>query len=129
MNRIFLSIQLLCTITAWSQTKQNVDFTTGDAHLKFDISQRKVLGSVVYNMQVHAMTDSVYIDAKNMHIKQIKINDQIVKYNYNRKKIALYTGYKEGENNVNIQYEAVPKAAIYWKGNGTDLQIWTQMKK
>lgn len=126
MNRIFLSIQLLCTITAWSQTKQNVDFTTGDAHLKFDISQRKVLGSVVYNMQVHAMTDSVYIDAKNMHIKQIKINDQIVKYNYNRKKIALYTGYKEGKNNVNIQYEAVPKAAIYWKGNGTDLQIWTQ---
>lgn len=126
MKQHLLTLGLLSVISAHGQQTDKVDFLTGDANIKFDISQRKVIGSVNYQMQVNQSTDSIFIDAKNMHIKQIKINDQNVQYKYNKQKIALYTGYKEGKNAVTIQYEAVPKSALYWVGNGTDLQIWTQ---
>lgn len=126
MKRHLLTLGLLTAFYSYGQQTEKVDFLSADANIKFDISQRKVIGSVNYQMEVKKPTDSIFIDAKNMHIKQIKINDQLVKYNYDNKKIALYNGYKEGKNAVSIQYETVPKSALYWVGNGTDLQIWTQ---
>lgn len=126
MKRYILSVCLLVSLCTYGQQTQKVDFITGDASIKFDLSQRKVLGTITYQMDVKESIDSIYIDAKNMHIKQVKINDQSVKYSYDNQKIALYTGYNSGKNNISIQYEAIPKSALYWVGNGTDMQIWSQ---
>ena len=126
MKKILLSLAFIASVSNYAQNNNSIDFLTGDAQIKFDISQRKVIGAINYKMNVIQNTDSVYIDARDMHIKQIKINDKVVKYNYDNKKIALYNGYNIGNNNVSIQYEAVPKKALYWVGNGTDMQIWTQ---
>ena len=126
MKQYLLTGFLTFSLFSYGQNSKNVDFLTADAKIKFDLTQRKVIGEVKYQMEILSAGDSIRIDARNMHIKQVKINGNIVKFNYNKKRIALPNDYAIGKHKVDIQYEAIPKQAMYFVGNGVDMQIWTQ---
>lgn len=126
MKKIILTINCLFAFNAWSQTTPKIDFTTANASIKFNIAEHMVLGEVTYKFIVNELTDSIKIDAKDMMIQGVKLNGQVPKYHYDKKKISFTQGYNQGENSVTIQYKTNPKQALYYVGSGTDLQIWTQ---
>src|SRR5690554_1184125 len=117
---------LFATEISWAQQHLKVDFTTANSHINFDISNRKVIGEVTYDFHVIQPTDTIYIDAKNMTIKDVSINDKKANYVYDNQQIKLFEEYTEGENKVHIKYEAVPDQALYFVGGGGEMQIWTQ---
>ena len=117
---------LFVTEISWAQQHLNVDFTTANSNINFDISNRKVIGEVTYDFRVIQLTDTIYIDAKNMTIKDVSVNSKKANYVYNNQQIKLFEEYTEGENKVHIKYEAVPDQALYFVGGGGEMQIWTQ---
>lgn len=112
--------------SAWSQQHQYADFITANSDIRFDIANRKVIGKIDYIFEVKSMIDTIYIDAKNMDIKQVNINNSQTNYTYNNQQIKIYQDYKEGKNTLQISYETVPKQALYFVGTGGEMQVWTQ---
>src|SRR5690606_7962380 len=112
--------------SAWSQQHQYADFITANSDIRFDIANRKVIGKIDYIFEVKSMIDTIYIDAKNMDIKQVNINNSQTNYAYNNQQIKIYQDYKEGKNTLQISYETVPKQALYFVGTGGEMQVWTQ---
>jgi aminopeptidase N len=110
-----------------SQQLQHVDFKTADVAVWFDVPQKKVMGTVVYEFEVlKKKPDTIYIDAKSMKFSNVKINGKDAKWVASANALKLYKGYKKGKNKVEIQYEATPKQTLYFVKDGADDQIWTQ---
>lgn len=127
-TRLIKTLTLLWIITpnTWAQQAPKVDFLTANTDITFDINQKNVLGKINYSFVVNTMTDTIYIDARQMDINNLSINNQAVDYIYDNQKIKLYKGFKKGQNQLDIHYQASPKQALYFLGSGDDLQIWTQ---
>ncbi len=125
MKKIILSF-LFLPLLLQAQQREKVDFLTADTDIKFNLSERKVMGNVTYTFEVKTEIDTINIDAKNMHFTQVVLNGKKVNFKNNQKQLKLFSGYTVGKNTVNIQYEALPKQALYFIGTGLDLQIWTQ---
>lgn len=117
---------LFITQTTRAQQHHYADFITADSNISFDIANRKVIGKVDYTFEVKRMTDTIYIDAKNMDIKGVNVNNKKTNFVYDNKQIKIYEGYQEGKNTLQIGYETVPKQALYFVGVGGEMQVWTQ---
>ena len=106
---------------------QYVDFKTCDAAVSFEVPQKKVMGTVVYEFEVlKKKPDTIYIDAKNMKFTDVKINGKAAKWIVSSGALKVYKGYKKGKNKVEFQYEATPKQTLYFVKDGEYDQIWTQ---
>ncbi len=109
-----------------AQQTAKVDFITADSDIRFDISERKVIGNVTYDFTVLTEIDTIRIDAKNMVIDKVLLNGKTVDFKNDKKQLKLYKGYVKGKNSLAVSYKTVPKQALYFAGNGLDLQVWTQ---
>lgn len=119
-------LYLFTCITVAQQNKA-VDFKTCDAHISFDVPQKKVMAAVKYTFEVSDKNiDTIYIDARNMQFTNVKINGKKAGWVNSEKALKLYKGYKKGENTVEFNYTAQPKQTMYFVGEGEGLQIWTQ---
>lgn len=124
---------LLFSILTFSQQTNSVDFLKCEAHLMPDFQNKSISGVVHYDFKVLKNIDSIRIDAKNMFITHVFINDERVNYKYDEKEIILFEGYKKGKNKINIAYESEPKQTLYFTGDlnetnaqNSNMQIWTQ---
>lgn len=104
----------------------SIDFLTADADLQFDLSLRQIKGTVAYTFDAKSLSDTVSIDARQMNIHKVTLNNAPVEYIYKDHKIQFWKGYHQGKNTLKIQYDATPTKALYFLGTGADIRIWTQ---
>ena len=112
----------------FAQQGVKVDFIFAKANLEVNETTKSIAGTVEYQFNVIAVTDSIRIDAKNMDFKSVFINQKEVKFKNSRKELVLFEGFKIGSNVLSIKYSAKPKQTLYFIGSKAEnnLQIWTQ---
>ena len=149
MKACLEALALFCTTIVFAQAQQpqqlkNVDFKTVDAYLTFNVAQKEVTGKVTYTFEVSSKPDTIYIDARNMQFKDVKVNGKKkTGWAASADALKLFKGYKKGKNTVEFTYTAQPKQTLYFVrfdcpecnnnptpgSNGigdSDVQIWTQ---
>jgi hypothetical protein len=79
--RLFIFL-FCCTISLAQQTSK-VDFITGQAFIGINIDRKEVVGAINYDFEVLKPIDTIRIDAKNMQISDVKINEKPVTFKNN----------------------------------------------
>lgn len=117
---------LFIAIGTQAQQLKNVDFQSVKANLDLDVATKKVLGQVAFQFEVLNEIDTIKIDAVNMKVDDVRLNNKKVKYLVTNKQILLFDNIKRATNYLTFKYEVQPKQTMYFVGNNDDLQIWTQ---
>jgi len=123
MRTLFL---LLFSVVTFAQQTTKVDFLTADALVALNASDKKVVGTMVYQFKVLKNIDTIRIDAKNMNFDQVLINNMPARFSNNQRELLLFEGFKKGKNSVSFSFTALPKQTMYFNGEGDKRQIWTQ---
>ncbi len=124
--RFILSLFLFSATNFFAQQNANVDFKTINANISPSFATKTVQGEADYEFDVIAKTDTIRVDAVNMKIYEIKINNKVVNFKNNTKQLFLFEGFKIGNNIMKISYLSTPKQTVYFNGTVNDFQIWTQ---
>ncbi|MCA1965874.1 MAG: M1 family metallopeptidase, partial [Flavobacterium sp.] len=124
MFRILFS--LLIVSFSFAQQTDKVDFIKCDALININFKNKLTYGGVIYDFNVLKKTDTIYIDAKNMNIDFVLVNEKIIEFDYSEGKIKIFSNFKIGKNKLQISYSAKPKQTLYFTGQDENLQIWTQ---
>lgn len=108
--------------------QNSYDFLKLKAVVQPDFISKSIKGEVQFDFKVFKSIDSIKIDAKNMMVSDVKINNKEVKFKLTDKHIILFEGYKIGNNKVKFNYIVKPKQTLYFVGDNTleSGQIWTQ---
>lgn len=122
MKYLFLFI----TSFVFAQHTKKVDFISMNASLKPNAIEKSISGKVVYDFVVKSKIDTVKIDAVRMEFSEVKINGKSVPFKNSGKSLNLYKGYKKGKNKIEFSYSAQPKQTMYFVGDASTGQIWTQ---
>ncbi len=123
MRYLFL---LLFTSLCFAQEIQDVDFKTLTADLEIDQFDKSVSGKVTCEFEVKDAINTIKIDAVNMKFDKVFVNKKEIKFVADDKQLTFIEGVKKGKNIVSFEYKAFPKQALYFNGDGDNLQIWTQ---
>ncbi|WP_299886303.1 M1 family metallopeptidase [uncultured Lacinutrix sp.] len=128
---LYILITLMCFSTQAQQT-DFVDFKKANALLGINPNNSSIGGKVWYVLDVIKETDSIYIDAVNMDIKNVEIryensNTQDLDFYYDNKRLWLIHDFKKNKKyTVYFDYEVIPKKALYFVERESTHQIWTQ---
>ncbi|MEG3659111.1 M1 family metallopeptidase [Arenibacter palladensis] len=121
----------LITFVHSAQQQDKVDFIHGKVDIKIDPKIETITGSVAYKFKVLQKVDTVFLDAQNLNLIQVKLNNKKVKATNNGKKIVVHKRLKANKTyTLDITYAALPKQTVYFLGWKDDVlgneQIWTQ---
>ena len=122
---------LLSATSLLSQAYWPYDFSKGSILLDIDPIEEKIKGRVKYKFTTPKPMDSVFLDAKNMEFKEIRLNGKQVVYKYDESKLTIPGQLKPDKTyRLDISYQAQPKQTVYFLGwkdsiSGNE-QIWTQ---
>jgi aminopeptidase N len=119
-------VLFLISSICFGQQTLKVDFKELTADLTLNVNSKSISGKVTYEFEVLSDIDNIKIDAVDMKFDKLTINKKEVEFIATEKQLVLTEGYKKGKNILYFEYEATPKQALYFTGNGDDLQIWTQ---
>lgn len=119
-------IFLLFSIITFSQQTKYVDFLTCTASLYPNFEEKSITGYVQFDFKVLSSIDSIKIDAKQMNFTDVQINGKEVMYLNTSKQLVLFEGFTKGKNTLQFHYKAIPKQTLYFIGDVSDYQIWTQ---
>ncbi len=122
MKYLFLFI----TSFVFAQQTKKVDFISMNAHLQPNAIEKSISGKVVYDFVVKSKIDTIKIDAVRMEFSEVKINGKSVPFKNSVKSLNLYKGYKKGKNKLEFSYSAQPKQTMYFVGDASTGQVWTQ---
>ena len=146
-NKFFLLTFCLFTLFVFSQNRTYVkddkltprEHNVDMQHLLLDVSFEPKIGKVIGNVALTftpllSRVDSLYLDAPNIIIHHILMDEKEIKFSQNKKGITLFfTKSLSWENSytVTIDYYCFPRKGIYFIGwnDEQDLsrkQIWTQ---
>ena len=128
MNR-FLSLCFLLSFgVVYSQQADVVDFKSIHADLNFE-TLNTVSGVVSVRFKILKNIDSVYLDAVNMDVKNLKLSNLTTGYmegsDYrveDDKIVILYNFEKDSDYLLHVSYAVKPQKALYF----VEDQIWTQ---
>ena len=112
-----------------AQHHEVVDFIKIEAEIIPVLDSKEILGSVTYNFELKAKTDSIFIDAINMDFKEVRLNGDRIKYANSGKQLGFKAPKKLKGHELFIRYVAKPKQTVYFIGSNSHLgsqQIWTQ---
>src|SRR5690606_22631512 len=131
MKHSLFVILFLLINTLSAQLQDKVDFIHGKVDIKIDPTDESVAGSVTYQFKVLQKVDTVFLDAQNINIIGVKLNNKKVRTSYNGKKIIVHRRFKANKTyTLNIAYATIPKQTVYFLGwkdkvSGNE-QVWTQ---
>ncbi|MEM7187481.1 MAG: M1 family peptidase, partial [Bacteroidota bacterium] len=112
---------LLNSGVAQAQQLKQMDVTQIRGNIEVIPDQKKVIGSIAVHFSVLQDTDSLYLDAIQMKIREDRSKDVAVLTS--AKKIWLTGDFKAGQRyTADFTYEAFPKKTLYFTGD----QFWTQ---
>ena len=146
-NKFFLLTFCLFTLSVFSQNRTYVkddkltprEHNVDMQHLLLDVSFEPKIGKVIGNVALTftpllSRVDALYLDAPNIIIHHILMDEKEIKFSQNKKGITLFfTKSLSWENSytVTIDYHCFPRKGIYFIGwndeqNLSRKQIWTQ---
>ena len=109
------SFQIFC------QQTDVVDFLKIEASIDPDTSEKKIAGRFMATFKVLQETDSIFMNAVNIHIAEIHSKD--FKITADEKKVWFLGSFEKGRTYVaDFYYEMFPKQTLYFFED----QIWTQ---
>lgn len=117
---------LLLPFISFAQQTKSVDFTSLNADLVINPTEKKLVGKITYQFKVLSSIDTIKIDAKAMEFESVMINDKEVSFKSSGKELQLFEGYKKGKNILTFVYTVTPKQTMYFTGKDDELQVWTQ---
>lgn len=119
---------LFISSLVFAQQTQKVNFISVQGILSINPIQKRVGGKVRYDFEVYSAIDTIKIDAQQMEITAVKINNKEVRFKNSGKQLQLFEGFTNGSNTLTFQYQATPKQTLYFVGAEAtaNLQIWTQ---
>jgi aminopeptidase N len=114
-----------------AQVQDKVNFLHGNVGVYVDVDSLKIKGSVEYTFDVISQLDTFFLDAQNMKILKVELNEKKVDHLYTTKKLVIHKKLKSStKNKLFIQYETQPKQTVYFLGWDDDIpgndQVWTQ---
>jgi len=114
-------IALLISFFGNAQQTDLVDFVSVKAEVIPNASEENVKGTVSYQFKILQKRDSVYLDAIEMEIFDVK--SKRLQVSTSEKKVWLTGNFRKDKTyDVTFSYTANPKQTLYFTGN----QIWTQ---
>ena len=114
-----------------AQHQDKVDFIHADVTVELFPQEKGVKGAVVYNFNILADVDSVFLDAKNMEFSKTLLNGKPIVVENTQRIIKVHHQFKKGENHkLVLHYNCTPKQTVYFLGWDDEVdgneQIWTQ---
>ena len=99
--------------------QQAIDFTKGSISIEVDPIREYIQGEVTYEFTSEIRTDSLLVDARQMNINEIKVNNRTSDFSYDENRIVVYRKLKPDKNyTMRISYETSPQKAVYFIGWG-----------
>lgn len=129
MRFIFCASFLLYNLFSAAQIPSSVDFIEANAQIFVKPENKEVFGVVDFHVKTSESTDSIKVDAKNMKIVSVKLNNSEVEYRYDSTQVKLLNPNKQNiEQRLSIAFQSNPKKALYFVGwdNEAPNQVWTQ---
>ena len=115
--------------TLIAQSKLKPDATHIKAEITLDTISKSVQGRVSILFDATKASDTLVIDARNMALKDLEVNNLEVPFKYDNKQIKIDpNAFINGTNTLNFSYHSTPKKALYFVGweNPAPNEIWTQ---
>ncbi|MDX1315744.1 MAG: M1 family peptidase, partial [Eudoraea sp.] len=132
LKKVFTSFFFLLTATQLiGQSDWPYDYLQGSIAIKIDPLKEQIQGRVKYRMTSLYKVDSVYLDAQNMQIEEVRFNGQSVHFKNDGKKLIINKTINPGKKyRLDITYSTQPKQTVYFLGwkdsiSGNE-QVWTQ---
>ncbi|MBT8321052.1 MAG: M1 family metallopeptidase [Eudoraea sp.] len=122
---------LLFAIQLTAQTIWPFDFSKGTIILNIDPDKEEIKGKVKYKLTSVTSVDSIFLDARDMQLEEVRFNGKQAVYKYDGRKLVIPKSVKPGKAyRLEIAYRVQPKQAVYFLGwrdsiSGNN-QIWTQ---
>ncbi|MCE2612255.1 M1 family metallopeptidase [Flavobacteriaceae bacterium D16] len=122
---------LLFALQLAAQANWPFDFSRGTITLHIDPEKEKIEGKVKYKFTSDKTVDSVYLDARNMVLEEVRFNGKPSFFKYDGRKLVVPKAIRPGKTyRMEIAYRVEPKQAVYflgWKDSiSGNNQIWTQ---
>ncbi len=120
MNK-FLIAFLFSGFSVFAQQTDVVDFLKIEASIGPDTVEKKIEGRFLATFEVLKETDSIFMDAIDIHINEIETKN--FKITSDKKKIWFVGKFEKGNSYIaDFYYEMKPKQTLYFFED----QIWTQ---
>ncbi|XLS30949.1 M1 family metallopeptidase [Flavobacteriaceae bacterium M23B6Z8] len=114
----------------FSQQSDFINFKEGNINVKINPFQQALEGAVSYSFEIEKEIDSVFLNARDLHLFHVSLNGSTIKYSYDDQKITIYKKFTAGERHtIKLKYKAKPKKAMYfigWDMPDAKKQVWTQ---
>ena len=127
---IVLGLYLLLQHSLYAQQYEDIRMDRGEASIELFPELKTVQGSITYSLSVLRKVDSVYIDAQQMQIDSVILDNQRHAFEYDSTRVIVRSNFQPGESHkATFYYTAKPKQALYfidWDVPGGTPQIWTQ---
>ncbi len=112
-----------------AQQLDKVDFLELNAALEIFPEKELVKGNVEVNFKILKVTDSIYLDAKNMQTELQKSTSFDAVLKATKDKIWVVGDFQKNKTyTLNFDYSVQPKQTMYFLGwnSGGSKQVWTQ---
>lgn len=117
----FLIAFFFSSFTVFAQQTDVVDFLKIEAFIKPNVLEKKIAGRYLATFEVLKETDSIFMDAIDIHINEIETKN--FKITSDKKKIWFVGNFEKGNSYIaDFYYEMKPKQTLYFFED----QIWTQ---
>ena len=128
-NIAYFIVSFFCLTALSAQSKLKPDATHIKARITLDTLSKSVQGRVSILFNTTKSSDTLIIDAKNMTLKGLEVNNLEVPFKYDYKQIKIApNAFMNGTNTLNFSYHSTPQKALYFVGweNPAPNEIWTQ---
>lgn len=122
---------VLLFLVGWYQCSllaQNTSFIFHQtcANLSFDTAERTVFGDVKIFFDAINPKDSIFIDAVQMQLREVKVNNKPVAFRYDGRRLAIAHKFRKTKNVLSFSHDVRPKQSMYFIPTEDAIQIWTQ---
>src|SRR5690554_2930396 len=130
MKLVFLFFFLFLSISIGAQHQEKVDFIRAEVDIDIIPEEEVVKGKVTYQFKTLQKLDSFFLDAWDLVISDVLLNNKKVKFRNNGKTLTVYKRLRENRfHSLDISYWCKPKQTVYftgWNGREPLKQVWTQ---
>ena len=127
MKQFFIIFFIFLSSLSFAQQTDYVDFTHGMVKLEVVPDSNSISGMVAYKFDIKKPVDSIFVDAENLDIADVFLNNEPIAFNQLKDKVVIKNQFSTSkDNDVLILYSAKPKKATYFVNRGEHKQVWTQ---
>jgi len=127
LTKMVIQLLFILLITDSVNAQNYIDIIKSNAEIKPDYPSKSISGEVKIEFKVDEKCKQVKLDAQNIEAELIDASHRNISLTIKEKFIIINGKFKPKKKyQVNMQYNAQPKQALYFVPTKNDYQIWTQ---